>query len=72
MGAAQRMAKMRARQGAGRMIVPVVVDEVAIVEALRIDGFLRGDPMREPTRDEIAAAMESMLKIYIEAVARDA
>jgi hypothetical protein len=60
------MRKSRERQAAGRLLLPIEVDEVELVEVLVAHGVL--DPIMADDKAAIARAVERVL----EAIVRDA
>ncbi len=67
MSAAERKRRYRRRQRQGQIVLRLVVDEVAIVEALILSGHLA--PCDGDDRRKIAAAME---QVTVQIVQRDA
>lgn len=63
MSGAARQSSYRTRQRAGLVVIPVEVDEVALVEALTLHGFLTVD---DPSQAEISDALARVVAIWTE------
>jgi hypothetical protein len=63
MGSAARMQAFRSRQKAGTCVLAIEADEIGLTEALTRSGFIQSS---EPTREEIRAALERVVALWIE------
>ena len=60
---AQRVARFRDRRRSGLAVLPVEVDQVNLVEALKVAGLL--DPSKEEDREAIKAALTRAVEIFV-------
>jgi hypothetical protein len=61
--AARKQRNYRWRRACGQRVLPVVVDDVALAEALADVGLLH---TRDPTPEELAAALGDLIRVMIE------
>lgn len=66
---AERQRRHRARARAGRVVIPVEADDVALAEALIAAGFL--SPGRADDREALAEATARVLDVWSEMVTRN-